>query len=203
MKKIILIAILSIPLLFTGCNDTKRHTSASNEEITLEITLERNLTSVHPLDIIVKLTNLGEHTVYYYDDAFLNADGDITNDHFTILEDSVRVGYKGILYDQGIPSDKCAVTFASIGAGETKKVGEVSLDRYYQVHQGTHQYQISYFDVILSKTSDGKAEAYDDECARNFPDTLPPKEITSVLSLLQYNTLEFETTLHTIREPIY
>ena len=196
MKKIILIAILSIPLLFTGCNDTKRHTSASNEEITLEVTLERNLTSVHPLDIIVKLTNLGEHTVYYDNSAFPDADGYISNNFFTVLEDGVEVGYKGILIS------KCTINFTSIAPGETK-TGRISLDRYYQVHQGTHQYQISHVERVGAKTVDGKAEAYDDACAEIIPNALPPGEYTSIPSLLQYNTLEFEATLHTIRELIY
>jgi len=137
MKKLNLILILLIPLIFIGCNESKKKKSSpSNEEIALEVTLERNLTSQHPLDIIVKLTNLGEHTVYYSDFSFPDINGHISNDFFSILEDGIKVEYKGVL------ASRAGNLFKPIIPGETK-VGKISLDKYYEVHQGTHHYQIS------------------------------------------------------------
>ena len=196
MKKLNLTFILLIPLIFMGCNDTDRQQlSPTNEEMTLEVTLERNLTSEHPLDIIVKLTNLGEHTVYYSDFLFSDIDGTISNDYFTIFEDGIKVEYKGILLSRG------SNLFTSLSVGETK-VGRISLDRYYKVHQGTHHYQISRVHRIVAKTLDGTEEAYAGH-EKDFPDALPPDEHTSEYVPVVQNTLEFEATLHTVRENTY
>lgn len=173
----------------------RKKSSPSNEEIALEVTLERNLASQHPLDIIVKLTNLGEHTVYYSDFSFPDINGHISNDFFTILEDGIKVECKGILLS------RAGNFFTSIIPGETK-VGKILLDKYYMVHQGTHHYQISRTDGIRAKTTDGKAEVFE-EYVDSWPDALPPDEHTSEYTPVVQNTLEFEATLHTVRENTY
>jgi len=198
MKTLNLTLILLIPLIFMGCNDTDRQQlSPTNEEMTLEVTLERNLTSEHPLDIIVKLTNLGEHTVYYSDYSLPYVNGGISGDFFTVLEDGVKVDYKGILFSSS------GTIFASIDAGKTK-VRRISLDKHYMVHQGTHNYYISRSDSgIWAKTIDGRAEAYTDEDVYDLPNALAPDEHTSEYTPVVQNTLEFEATLHTVRENTY
>ena len=162
--------------------------------MTLEVTLERNLTSEHPLDIIVKLTNLSEHTVYYPNYAIPYENGGISGDFFTVLEDGVKVDYKGILFSIG------GTFFTSIDAGKTK-VRRISLDKHYMVHQGTHNYYISRSNSgILAKTIDGRVEAFSDEEVYNLPNALAPDEHTSEYIPVVQNTLEFEATLHMVRE---
>jgi len=65
MQKLNLTLLLLIPLIFMGCNDSKKSNSSDTEDIKLEVTLEQNMSSSHPLDIIFKLTNLSEMISMY------------------------------------------------------------------------------------------------------------------------------------------
>ena len=198
MKKLNLTLLLLIPLIFMGCNDSKKSNSSDTEDIKLEVTLEQNMSSSHPLDIIFKLTNLSDKTVYYYDSHIPFGDGSSLN-IFEITEDGVLTPYEGpTVYISGYG-------FNSLEPGDTF-YGQVSLDKYYGIHKGTHNYKILYLKTIRGKTSDGKAELLEepeDTGIPKKPNELTPKNHTSRRIQVKSNTLEFEATINEIRKLKY
>jgi len=190
MKKQLLTLIALCSLCFVGCNST--HVNKTNlvedDNISLEVTLERNMSSPYPLDIVYKLTNLSDKTVYYS-----QYDMPILRDMFEVTEDSITTQYLGpILYRIG-------VSFNPLEAGNTLSIA-VHLDKYYKINKGAHNYKISLREnSILAKTSDGKSESFSEEPLE--PNGLNAKNATSHEINITSNTLEFEATIRNIRKP--
>jgi len=197
MKKQLLTLIALCSLCFVGCNSThaNKKNLVEDDNISLEVTLERNMSSPYPLDIIYKLTNLSDKTVYYnYSRGVL--ENSIPQSLFSVQEDGIPLAYQGpnlyhIVYD-----------FDALAPGETYSTF-VSLDKGYKLTKGTHNYMISYKAKIQAKTSDNKREvSFPEETGKPVqPDELAPKDHTSKTVQLQSNTLEFEATINQIREP--
>jgi len=186
IKKQLLTLIVLCSLCFVGCDST--HTNlVEDDNISLEVTLERNMSSPYPLDIIYKLTNLSDKTVYH---SYLS-----TNP-FIVQEDGVTLKYKGpFVYLVGI-------SFHPLAPGETYST-IISLDEIYKVTQGTHNYIVSSRSGMRAKTSDGKTELIDDPKDTGTPiqaDELAPEDHTSKIVPVKSNTLEFEATINKIRE---
>jgi len=197
IKKQLFTLISLCSLFFIGCNSThsNKKNVTTDDNISLEVTLERNTSSPYPLDIIYKLTNLSDKTVYY-DTHLVPLNG--TAIHlFTVQEDGIPVKYQGpnVYY--------ISYKFDTLAPGETFSTF-VSLDKRFKVTKGTHNYIISYKGEISAKTSDGKTELIDDPKDAGIPiqpDELAPKDRTSKPILVKSNTLEFEATINEIREP--
>jgi len=184
-------------LCFVGCGDSnkKSYLSPTEDNIELEVTLEQNTSSRYPLDIIFKLTNLSDKTVYY--DNLAVPFNTISTNIFTVIEDGVALRYQGIIYTL------YGTSFDSLAPGETF-TAPVALDKIYAVTKGTHHYQVSYYNTILAKTSDGKVEVFDDPNDTGIPlkpDELAPKDHTSREVNVTSNTLEFEANIKKVREP--
>lgn len=193
IKKQLMILITLCSVCFMGCNDSKNNKLSAEEAIQLEVSLEQNMTSKYPLDIIFKLTNLSDKTVYYdLSSVPHNVDGE-SLDIFKISEDGLPLQYKGVFILS------FGYSFGTLGAGETF-IAPVSLDKIYKVNKGTHNYTVSYTNTILAKTSDNKTEIFDEEGYTLQANELPFKDRTSKPINLTSNTLEFEATVHKIRE---
>ena len=199
MKKLYLILMLLISLMFMGCNDdSKKKKVSSANDIQLEVTLAQNMTSSHPLDVIFKLTNLSDKTVYYDNWNIPFNDKLATSlSIFKVTEDGVSVKYKGAFVyfsNRG---------FNSLDSGESFNA-HVSIDRIYAVTKGTHNYTISFIDSILAKTSDNKLEVFDEPKDTGIPlkpNELGPQKHTSKTVKVKSNTLEFEANINEIRKP--
>jgi len=197
MKKtyiLILMALLSFTLLACNSHSSKKKTIIE-DNIELEVSLEQNTSSRYPLDIIFKLTNLSDTTVYYDNLAVPINDNEKTSlNIFHVNEDSIPLTYKGPMVELG------GISFTSLAPGETY-TATVSLDKIYTVTKGTHHYQISYMHTISAKTSDGKTEVDSGPDTPLKPDELAPKDHTSREVNATSNTLEFEANIKKIRKP--
>jgi len=193
MKKQLLTLIALCSLCFVSCDST--HTNlVEDDNISLEVTLERNTSSPYPLDIIYKLTNLSDKTVYY--DTHQVPYNGAAKYLFTVQEDGTPVKYQGpnVYY--------ISYQFDTLAPGETFSTF-VSLDKRFRVTKGTHNYTISYKGGISAKTSDSKTELIDDPKDTGTPiqpDELAPKDHTSKIVPVKSNILEFEATINQIRE---
>jgi len=190
MKKQLFTLIALCSLCFVGCNST--HSNKKNlvedDNISLEVTLERNMSSPYPLDIIYKLTNLSDKTVYYS-----QYDVPISRDMFRVIEDSITVQYLGSL------ALTLGISFDALEPGNTLSIA-VPIDKYYKINKGTHNYKISLKNnSILAKISDGKSESFSEEPLE--PNGLNAKNATSHEVNITSNTLEFEATIQNIRKP--
>jgi len=191
IKKQLLTLIALCSLCFVGCDST--HTNlVEDDNISLEVTLERNMSSPYPLNIIYKLTNLSDKTVYY-EALATPLSGDYSLNNFMVQEDGVTLKYKGIF------AYLAAIKFNSLAPGETYSTF-VSLDKIYLVTKGTHNYIISSRDEMRAKTSDNKTEQLINTSPPVEPDALPPEDHTSKIVPVKSNTLEFEATINEIRE---
>lgn len=193
MKKLNFILILLIPLIFMGCNDSKKNNFSAEEEILLEVELERDMTSSHPLDIILKLTNLSDKTVYY--NSFYIASNGETLNYFNVSEDDIHKEYKGAMITMA------KIGFNSLESGETYRT-QASLDKIYEVTKSSHNYKITFLNSMLAKTSDGKTEVMaspEDTGILIKPNELASSDHTSRSINVKSNTLEFEATINEIR----
>jgi len=197
MKKQLFTLIALCSLCFVGCNSThaNKKNLVEDDNISLEVTLERNTSSPYPLDIVYKLTNLSNKTVYYDDFSVPNIYGE-SIDNFTVQEDGVRLEYKGPTINF------YSIGFVSLNSGETYSTF-VSLDKVYQVTKGTHNYEVTYRDEIYAKTSDDKTEILNSLEDTDEPlqaNELAPKDHTSKIVPVKSNILEFEATINNIRK---
>ncbi len=190
-------------LCFVGCGDSnkKSYLAPDEEEIHLKVSLERDSKSKHPLDIIVKLTNLSDKTVYYAKDYFPHNTANVINDFFMVKEDNIEVHYKWIEASLG------GFTFTPIKSGKTQ-IHHFSIDKLYEVHKGHHNYNISLrYPWITAKSTDGRPEAFTESDytilleEEGYSDILPPNERTSrAINLDTKSPLDFNATIHTIRK---
>jgi len=127
IKKQLSTLITLCSLCFVGCNSThaNKKNLVEDDNISLEVTLERNMSSPYPLNIVYKLTNLSDKTVYY-EALATPLSGDYSLDNFMVQEDGVTLKYKGIF------AYLAAIKFNSLAPGETYSTF-VSLDRIYLV----------------------------------------------------------------------
>jgi len=195
IKKQLITLLALTSLCFVGCGESsnkKSYLSPTEDNIELEVSLEQNTSSKYPLDIIFKLTNLSDTTVYY-DTLRVPEDGD-SLDTFYVYEDGTLLRYKGpfVITD--------GIHFASLDPGETFSA-PVALDKIYKVTKGTHNYKVSYKGSIEAKTSDGKTEVDSSPDTPLKPDELAPKDHTSREVNATSNTLEFEANIKKVREP--
>jgi len=174
IKKQLSTLITLCSLCFIGCNST--HSNKKNlvedDNISLEVTLERNMSSPYPLDIVYKLTNLSDKTVFY--DNLAVPFKKTSQDIFKVIEDDITIRYKGFTFFIDEPA------FDILAPGETFSAS-VPLDEIYEVSKGTHNYQIS----LSNNTILVKIDNIDN-----------PQHMNNIKS----NTLEFEATIQTIRE---
>jgi len=195
MKKtyiFIFMALLSFTLLACNSHSSKKKTIIE-DNIELEVSLEQNTSSKYPLDILFKLTNLSDKTVYYSSVSVPDSNKFSLN-IFNVIEDGKTLNYKGPTLVVS------SINFDSLAPGETY-TATVSLDKIYTVTKGTHHYQISYIDTIFAKTSDGKTERNDPDDANPLkPNELGPKDHTSREVNATSNTLEFEANIKKVRE---
>jgi len=183
LKKQLLILVSFCSFCFIGCHSTDANKKVTTDDnISLEVTLERNTSSPYPLDITYKLTNLSDKTVYY--ESIAVPSNGYTLNNFILQEDGVKLEYKGPLVLL------TGISFKSLAPGETYSTF-VSLDKIYKVTQGTHNYIISYRGGMRAKTSDGETEI----------DSPEDKNKTSKIVPVKSNTLELEATINQIREP--
>ena len=185
-------ALLSFTLLACNSHSSKKKTIIE-DNIELEVSLEQNTSSKYPLDILFKLTNLSDKTVYYSSVSVPDSNKFSLN-IFNVIEDGKTLNYKGPTLVVS------SINFDSLAPGETY-TATVSLDKIYTVTKGTHHYQISYIDTIFAKTSDGKTERNDPDDANPLkPNELGPKDHTSREVNATSNTLEFEANIKKVRE---
>ena len=180
LKKQLFTLITLCSLYFVGCNSThaNKKNLVEDDNISLEVTLERNMSSPYPLDIVFKLTNLSDKTVYY-DEGSTPYSGHNTgvSDDFNITEDGIKLRYEGIVISRD------SLTYVPIQAGESIHF-TTTLDNVYSVHKGTHLYEIYFEDTFFPVKWDKDA----------------PENTTHYINL-KSNTLEFEATINQIREP--
>ncbi len=189
-------------LCFVGCGDSnkKSYLAPQEEDIQLKVSLERNTTSKHPLDIVVKLKNLSGKTIYYENNMFPENTKNMIRNFFIIMEDNIEVPYSWI---NAYP---IAYTFNTIKAGETL-VKHFSIDKLYKVHKGHHNYNISIrYKDIRAKTTDNRPEAFTESDyttlleEEGYSNILPPEEATSKNFYIESSSLDFNATIHTIRK---
>ena len=183
-------ALLSFTLLACNSHSSKKKTIIE-DNIELEVSLEQNTSSKYPLDILFKLTNLSDKTVYY-STYFVPAYGESLN-IFHVYEDGTLLEYKGPMIET------IGTAFDSLAPGETLNA-PVALDKIYKVTKGTHNYKVSCLRNISAKTSDGKTEIGEPDIPLK-PDELGPKDHTSREVNVTSNTLEFEAIIKKIRKP--
>jgi len=175
IKKQLLTLITLCSLSFVGCNST--HTNKTNlvkdDNISLEVTLERNTSSPYPLDIVYKLTNLSNKTIYYNE---FTIPYHHTGQTFYVKEDGNTLEYTGIT-----AASSELYKYLPIQAGESIHF-TTSLDNIYAIHKGTHLYEIYYEQFCVFAKWDKDAPENTGQCLN-----------------LKSNTLEFETTIHKIR----
>jgi len=194
IKKQLITLLALTSLCFVGCGESsnkKSYLSPTENNIVLEVELEQNISSKYPLDIIFKLTNLSDKTVYY-STYFVPAYGESLN-IFHVYEDGTLLEYKGPMIET------IGTAFDSLAPGETLNA-PVALDKIYKVTKGTHNYKVSYLRNISAKTSDGKTEIGEPDIPLK-PDELGPKDHTSREVNVTSNTLEFEAIIKKIRKP--
>jgi len=138
MQKTLTLLLLSLSVLFA--------------DAPLEVEIEHNATASNSLMVTLKVTNTSEKSVNIDPTNFIYPEkGFMVKSLFTVSEDGEKVPYIGMIA-QTIPSLK------KLAPGESYS-GSVDLQAHYNIHKGTHDFEINYENVDQNISASLEVEA--------------------------------------------